>query len=79
MRGHDVVIRYGDGTEQTLPSVPAAVMHLNISASNRKKRMLMQGLSQQGESHQSSWSQTQSSVTILPSMKYAQIIDFYIF
>ena len=33
MRGHDVIIRYGDGTEQTLPSVTAAVIHLNISAS----------------------------------------------
>ena len=33
----DVIIRYGDGTEQTLPSMTAAVMHLNISASNRKK------------------------------------------
>ena len=50
--------------------------HLRLK---QKKRMLMQGLSQQGESHQSSWSQTQSSVTILPSMKHAQIIHFYIF
>ena len=37
MRGHDVFIRYGDGTEQTLPSVTAAVMHLNISASTIRK------------------------------------------
>ena len=37
MRGHDVVIRYGDGTEQILPSVTAAVMHLNISASTIRK------------------------------------------
>ena len=37
MRGHDVIIRYGDGTEQTLPSVMAAVMHLNISASTIRK------------------------------------------
>ena len=37
MRGHDVVIRYGDGTEQTLPSVTAAVIHLNISASTIRK------------------------------------------
>ena len=33
MQGREVIIRYGDGTEQTLPSVTAAVMHLNISAS----------------------------------------------
>ena len=37
MRGHDVIIRYGDGTEQILPSVTAAVMHLNISASTIRK------------------------------------------
>ena len=37
MRGRDVIIRYGDGTEQTLPSVTAAVMHLNISASTIRK------------------------------------------
>ena len=37
MRGHDVIIRYGDGTEQTLPSVTAAVMHLNISATTIRK------------------------------------------
>ena len=33
----DVIIRYGDGTEQTLPSVTAAVIHLNISASTIRK------------------------------------------
>ena len=37
MRGHDVFIRYVDGTEQTLPSVTAAVIHLNISASTIRK------------------------------------------
>ena len=37
MRGHDVVVRYGDGTEQTLPSVTATVIHLNISASTIRK------------------------------------------
>ena len=37
MRGRDVIIRYGDGTEQTLPSMTAAVMHLNISASTIRK------------------------------------------
>ena len=37
MRGHDVFISYVDGTEQTLPSVTAAVMHLNISASTIRK------------------------------------------
>ena len=37
MQGRDVIIRYGDGTEQTLPSVTAAVMHLNISASTIRK------------------------------------------
>lgn len=37
MRGHDVIIRYGDGTEQTLSSVTAAVIHLNISASTIRK------------------------------------------
>ena len=37
MRGHDVVIRYVDGTEQALPSVTAAVIHLNISASTIRK------------------------------------------
>ena len=37
MRGHDVFIRYVDGTEQILPSVTAAVMHLNISASTIRK------------------------------------------
>lgn len=37
MRGHDVIIRYVDGMEQTLPSVTAAVMHLNISASTVRK------------------------------------------
>ena len=37
MRGHDVIIRYGDGKEQTLPSVTAAVIHLNISASTVRK------------------------------------------
>ena len=37
MRGREVIIRYGDGTEQTLPSVTAAVMHLNISASTIRK------------------------------------------
>ena len=37
MQGCDVIIRYGDGTEQTLPSVTAAVMHLNISASTIRK------------------------------------------
>ena len=37
MRGHDVFIRYVDGTEQTLPSVTAAVIYLNISASTIRK------------------------------------------
>ena len=37
MQGRDVIIRYGDGTEQTLPSVTAAVMHLNSSASTIRK------------------------------------------
>ena len=37
MQGRDVIIRYGDGTEQTLPSVTAAVIHLNISASTIRK------------------------------------------
>ena len=37
MQGREVIIRYGDGTEQTLPSVTAAVMHLNISASTIRK------------------------------------------
>ena len=37
MRGHDVFIRYVDGSEQTLPSVNAAVIHLNISASTIRK------------------------------------------
>ena len=37
MRGHDVIIRYGDGMEQILPSVTAAVIHLNISASTIRK------------------------------------------
>ena len=37
MRGREVIIRYGDGTEQTLPSLTAAVMHLNISASTIRK------------------------------------------
>ena len=65
--GADASVRDGGGD---------ASEHLRLK---QKKRMLMQGLSQQGESHQSSWSQTQSSVPILPSMKHAQIIDFYIF
>ena len=37
MQGREVIIRYGDGTEQTLPSVIAAVIHLNISASTIRK------------------------------------------
>ena len=37
MQGREVIIRYGDGTEQILPSVTAAVMHLNISASTIRK------------------------------------------
>ena len=37
MRGHDVIIRYGNGTEHKLPSVTAAVIHLNISASTIRK------------------------------------------
>ena len=37
MRGHDVIIRYVDGTERILPSVTAAVIHLNISASTIRK------------------------------------------
>ena len=37
MQGREVIIRYGDGTEQTLPSVTAAVIHLNISASTIRK------------------------------------------
>lgn len=37
MRGHDVIIRYVDGMEQILPSVTAAVIHLNISASTIRK------------------------------------------
>ena len=37
MEGRDVIIRYWDGTEQTLPAVTAAVMHLNISASTIRK------------------------------------------
>ena len=37
MRGHDVVIRCGDGTEQILPSVTAVVIHLNISESTIRK------------------------------------------
>lgn len=37
MQGRDVIIRYVDGTEQNLPSVTAAVMHLNISASTIRK------------------------------------------
>ena len=37
MQGRDIIIRYVDGTEQTLPSVTAAVMHLNISASTIRK------------------------------------------
>ena len=30
MRGHDVIIRYGNGTEHKLPSVTAAVIHLCV-------------------------------------------------
>ena len=37
MQGREVIIRYGDGTEQTLPSVTAAVIQLNISASTIRK------------------------------------------
>ena len=37
MQGREIIIRYGDGTEQTLPSVTAAVIHLNISASTIRK------------------------------------------
>ena len=37
MQGREIIIRYGDGTEQTLPSMTAAVMHLNISASTIRK------------------------------------------
>ena len=37
MRGREVIIRYGNGTEQTLPSLTAAMMHLNIYASTIRK------------------------------------------
>ena len=37
MQGREVIIRYGNGTEQTLPSLTAAMMHLNISASTIRK------------------------------------------
>ena len=37
MRGREVIIRYGDGTEQTLPSWTASVMHMNISAATIRK------------------------------------------
>ena len=37
MRGREVIISYGDGTEQRLPSLTAAVMHMNISASTIRK------------------------------------------
>lgn len=37
MQVRDVIIRYGDGTEQALPSVTVTVMHLNISASTIRK------------------------------------------
>ena len=37
MQGREVIIRYGDGTEQTLPSLTGAVMRMNISASTIRK------------------------------------------